>query len=505
MHSKCIRACNICSTHAFVPEMRAHFMCPCLQYMHTQCSHSNALRLYVHKNVCVCVCIYIHVNSYMSSVNQDEVERMAQALQEREAEIESLNKELDSRASAGGRTAARHTSMEGVESGANEAAQHTEEVARLTIERLEKNNKRKNEMIQKYQEQLRQAREEYMAQKEIDSEMIQSLHEQLVRKRDENIHNLRARAHPGSYGSLSGPAVADADAVFAEKDALIDALNRELQTMKGKSVDLDRQITDLEGHVREKQSEIDALTIELRKAEEKKPSQVLETLVFKLKRQLKEKDRKQQEEMKNEIDKLREEMLEKAKSQLQQQQPHHSVGRHAQGSSAVDAQVEEEAARLKMQIKALEDKLKLRKTETDKVKEELKQEKDAKDKLKEQWKEMEERLRKQGDDLKRAKTKAKEAKESLKALEGENKRISDLEQRVKEAEKGAMAAATQPGRRGEEASGPKDQFKMEAAARCVHVLLHIVYVCMYMCLAGRRGEEVSGPRDQFSKTVNVFM
>jgi peptidoglycan hydrolase CwlO-like protein len=73
--------------------------------------------------------------------------------------------------------------------------------------------------------------------------------------------------------------------LFAEKDALIDALNRELQAMKSRGTDLDRQVTDLEDRVREKQNEIDALHVELRKAEEKKPSQVLETLVYKLKKQ----------------------------------------------------------------------------------------------------------------------------------------------------------------------------------------------------------------------------
>lgn len=207
--------------------------------------------------------------------SQDEIERMSQLLQEKETEVDGLNKELDARAQAGGKAATWRTNSEGVESGANEAAQHTEEVARLTIERLEKNNKRKNDMIQKYQEQLRQAREEYMAQKELDNDTIENLREQLAKKTQETIQNLRSRVLQHTFtSSLTGSAAADADAVFAEKDSVIQALTDDLQNMKGSLQALETKCSDLEDRLKEKDSEREALSSELRKAEERKPSQV---------------------------------------------------------------------------------------------------------------------------------------------------------------------------------------------------------------------------------------
>lgn len=251
---------------------------------------------------------------------KEEVEKLGTMLQDKEDEIEMLHKQLEEQAK-GGQAAAKGVRMstEGFESGANEAAQHTEEVARLTIERLEKNNRRKNEMVSKYQEQIRQARQEYIAQKELDNSIIEELRNDLAKKTQEAIGNLRSRAEQTQYTpQLTGSVAADADAVFAEKDSLIQALNGELQQLKGKTVDLERQVSDLEVKVADKERELSTVRSELRKAEERKPSQVLETLVFKLKKQLAEKERKQND-LQGAIKDLRNEMHKAAENQAAQQ------------------------------------------------------------------------------------------------------------------------------------------------------------------------------------------
>ena len=130
----------------------------------------------------------------------------------------------------------------------------------------------------------------------------------MAKKTQEAIGNLRSRAEQTQYTpQLTGSVAADADAVFAEKDSLIQALNGELQQLKGKTVDLERQISDLEVQVADKERELSTVRSELRKAEERKPSQVLETLVFKLKKQLAEKERKQND-LQGAIKDLRNEM-----------------------------------------------------------------------------------------------------------------------------------------------------------------------------------------------------
>jgi len=107
---------------------------------------------------------------------RQQIMRLNDALQEKEEAVEKLNKELDLLSTGGGGGGGggggRWEGGGGRDLGSSEAAQHTQEVARLTIERLETNIKRKTDLVTKYQEQLREAREQYMQQKELDNTQV---------------------------------------------------------------------------------------------------------------------------------------------------------------------------------------------------------------------------------------------------------------------------------------------------------------------------------------------
>ena len=172
---------------------------------------------------------------------RQQVMRLTDALKEKEEAIEKLNKELDLLSAGGGGGGGGGGAGGGRREGgggglgASEAALHTQEVARLTIDRLEKNVKRKGEMVTKYQEQLREAREQYMQQKELDNAQIEQLREELATKTHEAIQAMRSRVQVQAAPALSGSVAVDADAVFAEKDQVIQALNAELQTLRRKN------------------------------------------------------------------------------------------------------------------------------------------------------------------------------------------------------------------------------------------------------------------------------
>ena len=141
---------------------------------------------------------------------RQQIMRLNDALKDKEEAIEKLNKELDllSTGSGGGGGGGRKEAA-GRDIGSSEAAQHTQEVARLTIDRLETNIKRKTDMVTKYQDQLREAREQYMQQKELDNTQIEQLREELAKKTQESIQNLRSRVQQ-QPAVMSGPSAVDA-------------------------------------------------------------------------------------------------------------------------------------------------------------------------------------------------------------------------------------------------------------------------------------------------------
>lgn len=141
---------------------------------------------------------------------RQQIMRLNDALKDKEEAIEKLNKELDllSTGSGGGGGGGRKEAG-GRDIGSSEAAQHTQEVARLTIDRLETNIKRKTDMVTKYQDQLREAREQYMQQKELDNTQIEQLREELAKKTQESIQNLRSRVQQ-QPAVMSGPSAVDA-------------------------------------------------------------------------------------------------------------------------------------------------------------------------------------------------------------------------------------------------------------------------------------------------------
>jgi hypothetical protein len=196
---------------------------------------------------------------------RQQVMRLTDALKEKEEAIEKLNKELDLvSAGGGGGGGGGRREVGGGGLGASEAAQHTQEVARLTIDRLEKNVKRKTEMVTKYQEQLREAREQYMQQKELDNAQIEQLREELATKTHEAIQAMRSRVQVHAAPVLSGSAAVDADAVFAEKDQVIQALNAELQTLRRKNEEHQATLKEAESKLQKDREQVEKLTAELR-------------------------------------------------------------------------------------------------------------------------------------------------------------------------------------------------------------------------------------------------
>ncbi|KAJ1484060.1 hypothetical protein T484DRAFT_1894999 [Baffinella frigidus] len=281
-----------------------------------------------------------------------------------------------------------------------------------------------------------QSREEYMAQKELDNETIEQLREALSKKTQEAIQGMRARAQPQAMAGpgLGGLLAEKADAALAEKDSVIQSLNAELQSLKRKTEDLLREREDFEVVAKEAKEDTEKAKDKLDKADAaKKPSQVLETLVFKLKKQLKDKEKKQ-EDMKAAIESLREEMLKAADTQAAQQVA--ALQAAAEPAAAgTEAAVAEQSAKLKHQIEELEAKLKrigAARTALGKDKEELQT------KLEELEKKKIEAERRLALDVKKAQAATRKAQEELKKSEEaateSSRRLSELEKRMKEAE-----------------------------------------------------------------------
>ena len=394
---------------------------------------------------------------------RDEVARLTALLESKDEEVEALKDRLDS-AVASGAQVARAAGGAGLDDaeGLNEAAQHTQEVARLAIERLEKNNKRKNEMITKYQEQLRQSREEYMAQKELDNETIEQLREQLSKKTQEAIQGMRARAQPAA-GAFGGLLAERADAALAEKDQVIAALNSELQALKRKTEELLKEKQDVEVVAQEAREAAEKGKDALARSDAKRPSQVLETLVFKLKKQLKEKEKKQ-EDMKAAIEGLRKEMLAAADAQAAAQVA--AMTASAEGPVASDAAIAEQAEKLKKMVEDLEAKLKKggqARAALSKEKEELQ------GKLEELEKKKGEAEKRLTTDLRKAQAEAKKAQEKLKrseeAADDTAKQLSSLEKRVRDAEAKAAEGSKAAARRGVEVAAVAGTDGREEATR----------------------------------------
>ena len=384
---------------------------------------------------------------------RQQVVRLTDALQEREEKIESLNKELDQAAlgvgGAGGAGAGGARLEGGFDAGSSEAAQHTQEVARLTIDRLEKNVKRKTDMVTKYQEQLRLAREEYMQQKEIDNKTIEQLREELSKKTHEMIQNQRSRAQQPAGGGASLMDSGTADAAFAEKDQVIQALNAELQTLKRKDSDKKQQLVDLQANFEKTNEELVKVQNELKTAEGKKPSQVLETLVVKLKKQLAEKDRKHQD-MQSAIASLRKDMLAAAEEQAKKEAM--LADDQSKKASAEDGSLAAASEKLRNQVGELQGKLeKLRSKQKD-VQKLLDDERERSKMLETQKETQDTLLRTQKSDLTKEQRQRKEAQEMVKKLkeaaETDAKRIGELEKRMRDSERSAMARPSS--RRGEE-------------------------------------------------------
>jgi DNA repair exonuclease SbcCD ATPase subunit len=277
---------------------------------------------------------------------RQQIVRLTDALQEKDDKIESLNKELDQAALGGGGGGAGRREGAGGDLGSTEAAQHTQEVARLTIDRLEKNVKRKTDLVTKYQEQLREAREQYMQQKELDNEQIEQLREELAKKTHEGIQNLRTRAQQPVAG-LSGPAAEDADAVFAEKDKVIQALNAEMQSLKRKEAEQKNELQQARTKMQKDSEELERVKAELKVAESKKPSQVLETLVLKLKKQLADKN-EHQVKMKEALAEMQAELL---RAGEEAEKKAEKAATEAGGGGEDDKQLAEQGAKLKKKVR----------------------------------------------------------------------------------------------------------------------------------------------------------
>jgi chromosome segregation ATPase len=269
----------------------------------------------------------------------DKMIQLSKQLEDRQTEVDRLKHIIE----AGGSNAARTEREYGESSKLAVAAEHTQEVAKLTIDRLEKNIERKNGLIAKYQQQLREAREEYMLQKELDANAIEDLREKLAAKINESIHQMRSKVQ-GSQPQmvLSGTTAAEADAIMAEKSKLITALNEDLKLTKERlealEVEKSRDLEEVNKRLEASKLECEKLLQELQKASEEKPSKKIEALVQGLKSQLAEKEMKQRE-MKGAIEALKEEMIKAAEAHSKSVMvaPHPAGGKTSRLSRCLEA------------------------------------------------------------------------------------------------------------------------------------------------------------------------
>uniref|UniRef100_A0A7S0I2Y2 C2 domain-containing protein n=1 Tax=Hanusia phi TaxID=3032 RepID=A0A7S0I2Y2_9CRYP len=380
-----------------------------------------------------------------------ELITLTKKLQEKEEEVEHLKKEPKEGPLRGEGEQRSKFDVGDSQAGLTEAAQHTQEVASLAIERLEKDNRRKTDKITQYQEQLRQAREEYMNQKELDTMTIQELREKLAAKTIEAISNLRSRTAGHGNVNLSSADSADAEAIFAEKDQTISALHSELQSLNRKNEQLSREKEKLEESLRTREEEIKIKDEEIKKSEGRKPSQVLETLVLKLKHQLAEKEQKQQELQKS---------IKEFKNDM---------------SKASEAEAVAQSAELKEQVDALVSRLASLKSKLSEVKRQLEEEQmkssnleTKNSKLIKENEILESTIRRQAVDLKKAERLQREAQDAFKKLEKsiqEDKQQRETQDAFKKPEKSIEQDASRFLERTEPARGGTDKERENAIRR----------------------------------------
>ena len=368
---------------------------------------------------------------------RDKMIQLNQQLGDKQAEIDRLKLQLESAESVSATAASGDGSKLAV------AAEHTQEVAKLTIDRLEKNIERKNGLIAKYQQQLRDAREEYMKNKELDANTIDGLREQLAAKINESIHQMRSKVQ-GSQPQmvLSGTTAAEADQIMEEKSRVIATLNEELRMIKERieSVEQERirEMDEAKRKLDAAEERCEKLQDDLKKASEEKPSKKIEALVQRLQLQLAEKENKQKE-MKAAIESLKGEMMKAAELQ--------SKSAIAQQQHQSDKVVQQLGETLTVDIEKLRSRLDKMKGEQARIKKELDEEREAKERFKKEFEEektaktkLEGELLKANRDLKKAKQERKDAQDALKAIEEgalqDKKRIEEVERQVREADRG---------------------------------------------------------------------
>ena len=86
----------------------------------------------------------------------------------------------------------------------------------------------------------------------------------LATKTHEAIQAMRSRVQVHAAPVLSGSAAVDADAVFAEKDQVIQALNAELQTLRRKNEEHQATLKEAESKLQKDREQVEKLTAELR-------------------------------------------------------------------------------------------------------------------------------------------------------------------------------------------------------------------------------------------------
>jgi len=207
--------------------------------------------------------------------------------------------------------------------------------------------------------------------------------------------------------------------------------------------------------------QVEKLTAELKKAESKKPSKVLETLVLKLRNQLEEKEKKQKDMM-GMVENLRNEMLQKAEEEAARQAA--ALMKGGSGGEVDDAQVAEQSAKLKQQVDELQGKLEKLRSKQKEVSKQLEDERQRSKILEEDKKALEQTLQTQTKDLRKAEKQRKEAQDMNKQLkesaDSDAKKIGELAKKIGELDR-AGSHARPASRRGADGGSHAAQTSMD--------------------------------------------
>ncbi len=194
-------------------------------------------------------------------------------------------------------------------------------------------------------------------------------------------------------------------------------------------------------------------------AESKKPSKVLETLVLKLRNQLEEKEKKQQD-MKAMVEALRNEMLQKAEEEAAKQAAELMKG--STSGATDDAQVAEQSKKLKQQVDELQGKMEKLRTKQKEVSKQLDDERERSKNLEEDKKTVELTLQTQTKDLRKAEKQRKEAQDMVKQLkesaDNDTRRIGELEKKMRDVDRSSSAKPAS--RRGADSGSHAEQTGM---------------------------------------------